>query len=353
MRNVDGREIQVLDLILVDEPFQRHRVPHNLVRRVGTGFPDGLLHVVEAFGIVAPSLVLHEMVAETAGMYDDLVLAQVLERLDDRCPAFLMHHTMGKQVNDRFSIITVLMVEVGFHTEDQVRLVVFQVPEGVQRRLQLDDIGNVKPLEHHLQKVDVIAVGFTVLVQEGVGPQVPGILIDQRALYGEDHRAVVLCLCRHRCQHPAPNSYHQHLHHRGYPHPEGRALPFAFRFHADPAATLLADGLADTQSQTRSLHIVVQLYKAFEHFLLVFLRNAGSRILAVDADTFVLLCVAHFDMSLLGVFHGIGHEVGDHLLYTARVEMCGERLVGIVLDKLHLRVLHTFCGCGTDIVEGL
>ena len=79
MGDVDRRETQILDLILMDEPFQRHGIPYNLIGWVGTGFLDCLLHVVVPFGIVTPAPVLHEMVAEAASMNDDLVVFQVLE----------------------------------------------------------------------------------------------------------------------------------------------------------------------------------------------------------------------------------------------------------------------------------
>ena len=52
----------------------------------------------------------------------------------------------------------------------------------LQGGFQLDDIGDVEFFEDQFQEVDVIAVGFTVLIQEHVGPQIPRILIDQRML---------------------------------------------------------------------------------------------------------------------------------------------------------------------------
>ena len=120
MRDVDRREFQVLHLILVDEPFQRHRVPHNLVHWVDTGFLDGLLHVVIPHGILAPALVLHEVMAETACVHDHPVITQIFERLDEGFSAFLVNHTVRKQADHRFAVLTILMVETGFHAEDQV-----------------------------------------------------------------------------------------------------------------------------------------------------------------------------------------------------------------------------------------
>ena len=139
------------------------------------------------------------------------------------------------------------MVEVCFHAKDQVRFPFFQVVESIQGGLKLDDIGNVETLEHHLQQVDVIAIGFSILIEEGVRPKIPRIFVNQGPLNREHSCTVFLCVCCHRRHHPTPNTQYQtpDLHHRGYPHPEGRTFPFAFRFYADLAAALLADGLAD------------------------------------------------------------------------------------------------------------
>ena len=82
VRDVDGRELQVGGLILLDKPLERHRVPHDLTLGVAVGLQDGILHVFVAFGIAAPSVVLHQVVAETALVYDDAIFAQVSDSPD-------------------------------------------------------------------------------------------------------------------------------------------------------------------------------------------------------------------------------------------------------------------------------
>ena len=57
-------------------------------------------------------------------------------------------------------------------------------------------------------------------------------------------------------------------------------------------------------------------------------------------------------MSLLGVLHGIGHEVGDDLLDASGVQFGFQCLVGVVLDELHPRCLHALCQRQAYLVEG-
>ena len=58
-------------------------------------------------------------------------------------------------------------------------------------------------------------------------------------------------------------------------------------------------------------------------------------------------------MSLLGVLHGVGHEVGAHLLDAGLVEARAIVLVGVVGNEGHLGVLHALGQRLADVVEGL
>ena len=105
------------------------------------------------------------------------------------------------------------------------------------------------------------------------------------------------------------------------------------------------------------MHVVIEFHKAFEHLCLVFLGNTGTSVLAVHIESVapfaLLISVAYLDMSLLGVLHGIGHEVGDDLLHAPTVEGRDKRVVGVVCNKLHLRVLHALGEDGGCICKHL
>ena len=234
------------------------------------------------------------------------------------------------------------MVEISFHAHDEIRFAFFQVFESIQSGLEFDDIGDVEPLEDHLQQINVITIGLAVLIQEGIRPQVPRILVDERVFYRVYCRGVVLCLCRRWGEAEGKQQNEGFYHHR-YPHPESRALSLTFRFYTNLTTTFLTDGLTDREPETCTLYVVIKLDKAFKHLLLVFLGNTRSCVLAINTDALILFSISHFDMSLLRVFDGIGYEIGDHLLDSAWVEVGGESIQRIVFDKLHLRVLYTFC----------
>ena len=110
------------------------------------------------------------------------------------------------------------------------------------------------------------------------------------------------------------------------------------------ALACIGNGLTDAQTETRALYVVVQLDEALEHLLLVFLGNTGTGVLAIDVETrlalALLLAITHANVALLGVLHGVGHEVGQHLLDAAVVHLGNETLQRGVLLELHAGVLH-------------
>ena len=72
--------------------------------------------------------------------------------------------------------------------------------EGFFGRSEPDDVGNVEIVHHQAYQVDVIALGLAVIVEIGVGPQIPYVLIHQRVGFGIfavlgclEGRAVSLC----------------------------------------------------------------------------------------------------------------------------------------------------------------
>ena len=61
--------------------------------------------------------------------------------------------------------------------------------------------------------------------------------------------------------------------------------------------------------------------------------------------------VTHLDEALVGILHGIGDKVGEHLLYAALVEDGTAGGIGIVLDELYPRLLHSLGERLADVVE--
>ena len=58
-------------------------------------------------------------------------------------------------------------------------------------------------------------------------------------------------------------------------------------------------------------------------------------------------------MSLVGIFHGIGDEIGDDLMDTGIVENGDETVVRVLLDEFHTWLLHTLLQRFANVVETL
>ena len=71
MGNIDGCQLKVVVIELMDKPFQRKCVPHNLTPFSVMNVLYSLLHVVVGYGIPFPSVLYHEVVAETAVVDND------------------------------------------------------------------------------------------------------------------------------------------------------------------------------------------------------------------------------------------------------------------------------------------
>ena len=162
------------------------------------GLLNGILHVVVGDGIMAPAVLGHEVVAETAFMDNDAVVGQILQILDFHRVNLLVQHAMCENLDNGLAIVSIFVVERGIHAANQVGMTVLQVFEDLLCRLQLDDIWDIEFLAQHLEQVDVVAHGFAVLIKEGVGPQVPCIFIYQRTLFRKCPYAVVPLLCKGR-----------------------------------------------------------------------------------------------------------------------------------------------------------
>ena len=128
-----------------------------------------------------------------------------------------------------------------------------------------------------------------------------------------------------------------------YPEPEGGALS-ELALHAYLTIAAIDNGLADREAETRSLYIVVELDEAFEDASELVVGDSCARILAIDVDSppvvALFQAVAHADVSLMGVFDGIGNEVSDYLLYASLVDADDQRLAGVLTLELNGRLLY-------------
>jgi hypothetical protein len=140
----------------------------------------------------------------------------------------------------------------------------------------------------------------------------------------------------------------------GYPEPECGAF-VQFTIHAYLTLALVDDSLADRESETGALNVVVELDKAFKDAIKLVLGNASTCVLAIDVESLTSLtllgAIAHTDMPLLGVLDGIGDKVGDDLLNTALVDADRKRITRTVTQELHARLLYTLSQRFTDVGE--
>ena len=115
-------------------------------------------------------------------------------------------------------------------------------------------------------------------------------------------------------------------------------MALAFGNDTDFAVDGVGEGLTDGEAETGALHEIVDLVEAVEDLGLSLGRNTGSGILAIAIQALAmlavdgtdLLAVAQLDMSLMGVFYGIGNEIGKHLRHAFHVDLDGKPVVRIV-----------------------
>ena len=85
--------------------------------------------------------------------------------------------------------------------------------------------------------------------------------------------------------------------------------------------TGIGEGFTDGEAETGTLHKVIDFEEALEDLGLGLRGDAGTRIFTIGIQALTLLTlngsglhtVAQFDVTLMGIFHGIGQEVGDDL----------------------------------------
>ena len=120
---------------------------------------------------------------------------------------------------------------------------------------------------------------------------------------------------------------------------------------ADVTAATLGDGLTDGETHSRSLDKLVELDEAFEYRCLLVGGDALAGILAEEVEAVVLRLPAEADMTLGGELHGVGDEVGEHLLDAANVDDGGKMVVGTFPQEFHVGVLNALGQGGADVVE--
>ena len=101
------------------------------------------------------------------------------------------------------------------------------------------------------------------------------------------------------------------------------------------------------------MYEVVEFYESLKHSILLVLRYASTSIFAIEVYAAILFAIAHLDVAFVGVFDGVGGEVGQYLLYASLIERSNERVVWVVFDKLNASLVNTLSQRLTDIVEYL
>ena len=157
-------------MVFLHEPFQRHGVPHDDTIIECADFLDGFLHVIERLNLFRPLVFLDEIVTETAFMHDDGVAGKASDILNFYGFVGGGDDAMGEELYNVVAEDGVAMSELGVHSEHEVRLALSQVVLCIERRHQLDDVGHVQLFEDKFQQVDIITVGFAILVEEHVRP---------------------------------------------------------------------------------------------------------------------------------------------------------------------------------------
>ena len=171
-------------MVAVHQPFQRQGVPDDLAVFVGTHLLYHLSQVATRDGILFPSVVYHQVVTHAVGVdyHLDAFLAQVAKRLDVCRLALRRCHALREQGDGVVAVESVLVVEAYGQSQHQVRLPVSQILKSLLLWAQPDGIGDIELFHDQAYQVDVEAVGLAVVVEEGVRPQVPRVLIHQRIL---------------------------------------------------------------------------------------------------------------------------------------------------------------------------
>ena len=125
-----------------------------------------------------------------------------------------------------------------------------------------------------------------------------------------------------------------------HPEPEGGAFALAVAVDTDLSTAAFGDGLTDGEPHACALHKLIELEELFEYQRLLVSWDALAGILAIKVKTVVFGLPSEADMPLGGKLHGIGYEVGKHLLDTSDVDGGGEVVKGTVFLELHVGILY-------------
>ena len=129
MRHVHWGDFKVIEMVALDKPFQGDRVPDDLTFFIDTDLLDGLLHVTTDHGVIAPSVVEHQVMAQ-AGIADDhlqTVCTQVAEGLDLYAVLLRCDNALGEERDGMTAIVSVGIVESCRQTEREICLASLQV----------------------------------------------------------------------------------------------------------------------------------------------------------------------------------------------------------------------------------
>ena len=98
VRQVDRNQLQMVCLVFLHEPFQRHGVPKDNTVILGTDLGNGIPHVVIGLNLHIYLVVNEIVMAETALMHDDTTVGQVIDILYIQMTASGNNDTVGKEL---------------------------------------------------------------------------------------------------------------------------------------------------------------------------------------------------------------------------------------------------------------
>ena len=120
MWHVNRSNLYIVNLVFLNQPFERQGIPHNLSFTCLTHFTDSIAHKLGRLRIIAPTIVVHQMMADTTIPYGDFMLFQISESPDLDGIVNGSGYTLGKKSNRIAAIPAETIVESGGKSEHQV-----------------------------------------------------------------------------------------------------------------------------------------------------------------------------------------------------------------------------------------
>ena len=103
------------------------------------------------------------------------------------------YHAVGEQLDDGLAVVPVFVVEQGVHARCQVGLAFFDVFQHLSAFLETNAVRYVQLFQQQPDQLYVVTCS-PVIIQERVGVQVYGILVNERMGLVIDPDRIFLCM---------------------------------------------------------------------------------------------------------------------------------------------------------------